>query len=189
DKLAYFRIKELKDVLTQLGLPKQGKKQELVDKILSLLSDDQGSRSHSWAKKNSMGKDGVVKIIDDTYRKMQIPGATDLASKSQSSSDINQVKPKEEVRDLYQEMKVSCPCGSTLITDSMIQCEEPKCKLWQHINCVIIPEKPMEGVRPEVPQCFYCEVCRLNRADPFWDTARQPLRPTKLAFSGISSDG
>lgn len=29
DKLAYFRIKELKDVLTQLGLSKQGKKQVL----------------------------------------------------------------------------------------------------------------------------------------------------------------
>ena len=27
EKLAYFRIKELKDVLTQLGLSKQGKKQ------------------------------------------------------------------------------------------------------------------------------------------------------------------
>ena len=27
DKLAYFRIKELKDILHQLGLPKQGKKQ------------------------------------------------------------------------------------------------------------------------------------------------------------------
>lgn len=29
DKLMYFRIKELKDVLSQLGLPKQGKKQVL----------------------------------------------------------------------------------------------------------------------------------------------------------------
>jgi len=27
DKLAYFRIQELKDILNQLGLPKQGKKQ------------------------------------------------------------------------------------------------------------------------------------------------------------------
>ncbi|OAO95391.1 hypothetical protein AXX17_AT5G41790 [Arabidopsis thaliana] len=27
EKLSYFRIKELKDVLTQLGLSKQGKKQ------------------------------------------------------------------------------------------------------------------------------------------------------------------
>lgn len=54
-------------------------------------------------------------------RKMQIPGATDLASKSQSSSDINQVKPGEEVNDLYQNMKVRCLCGSPLVTDSMIQ--------------------------------------------------------------------
>jgi hypothetical protein len=28
EKLSYFRIKELKDVLTQLGLSKQGKKQK-----------------------------------------------------------------------------------------------------------------------------------------------------------------
>ena len=52
---------------------------------------------------------------------MQIPGATDLASKSQSSSDISQVKPKE-VKDSYQlDMKVRCPCGSSLLTESMIQ--------------------------------------------------------------------
>ena len=55
-------------------------------------------------------------------RKMQIPGATDLASISQSSSDINPVKPKEEVKDSYQlDMKVRCPCGSSLLTESMIQ--------------------------------------------------------------------
>ncbi|XP_055959736.1 protein disulfide-isomerase 5-1 isoform X3 [Mercurialis annua] len=42
DKLAYFRIKELKDVLTQLGLSKQGKKQDLVDRILGVLADEQG---------------------------------------------------------------------------------------------------------------------------------------------------
>ncbi|XP_020241341.1 E3 SUMO-protein ligase SIZ1-like isoform X2 [Asparagus officinalis] len=120
---------------------------------------------------------------------MQVPGATDLASKSQSSSEINQVKPKEEINDLYQDMKVRCPCGSSLITDSMIQCEDPICHLWQHIDCVIIPEKPMVGVRPEVPQCYYCEVCRLKRADPFWVTVGQPLHPTKLVPSGIGSDG
>lgn len=190
DKLAYFRIKELKDVLTQLGLPKQGKKQELVDKILSLLSEEQGSKSHAWAKKNSVGKDGVAKIIDDTYRKMQTPGATDLASKSQSSSEINQVKPKEELKDSYQlDMKVRCPCGSSLFTDSMIQCEDPRCQVWQHIDCVIIPEKPVEGISPEVPQHFYCELCRLTRADPFWLTVAHPLLPTKMVFSGVASDG
>lgn len=44
EKLTYFRIKELKDVLTQLGLSKQGKKQDLVDRILSILSDEQVSK-------------------------------------------------------------------------------------------------------------------------------------------------
>jgi hypothetical protein len=38
--------------------------------------------------------------------------------------------------------------------------------VWQHISCVIIPEKPMEG-SPPVPELFYCEICRLTRADPY----------------------
>lgn len=39
--------------------------------------------------------------------------------------------------------------------------------MWQHIGCVIIPEKPMEGNPSTVPEVFYCEICRLNRADPY----------------------
>ncbi|KAJ6793623.1 E3 SUMO-protein ligase SIZ1-like isoform X2 [Iris pallida] len=189
-QLKYFRIKELKDVLSQLGLPKQGKKQELVDRVLSLLSDEQASKSHSWAKKNLIGKDGVAKIIDDTYRKMQLPGATDLASKGQSSSEINYAKPIEAAVDSYQlDMKVRCPCGSSLLTESMIQCEDSRCQVWQHIDCVIIPEKPTEGIQPEVPPCFYCELCRLSRADPFWLTVSHPLLPTKMVSCGIAPDG
>ncbi|KAL0460228.1 UNVERIFIED_CONTAM: E3 SUMO-protein ligase SIZ1 [Sesamum latifolium] len=65
DKLAYFRIKELKDVLTQLGLSKQGKKQDLVDRILAILSDERVSGL--WAKKNAVGKEDVAKLVDDTY--------------------------------------------------------------------------------------------------------------------------
>ncbi|XP_072985592.1 E3 SUMO-protein ligase SIZ1-like isoform X1 [Typha latifolia] len=185
DKLAYFRIKELKDVLTQLGLAKQGKKQDLVDRILALLSEEQGSKSHGWGKKNSLGKEGVAKVIDDTYRKMQVHGATDLASKSHSGSDFNHVKPKEEVEDY----KVRCICGSSLMTESMIKCEDPKCQIWQHISCVIIPEKSAEGVSPKPPSHFYCELCRISRADPFWVTVSHPLRSIKLASSGITSDG
>ena len=36
----------------------------------------------------------------------------------------------------------------------------------QHINCVIIPEKPTEET-PRIPDKFYCELCRLSRADPY----------------------
>lgn len=189
DKLAFFRIKELKDVLTQLGLAKQGKKQDLVDRILALFSDE-GSKAHGWAKRNSIGKEGVAKIIEDTYRKMQVHGATELATKFPNGSDSNNLKPKEEVDDSFQlDMKVRCPCGSSLLSDSMIQCEEPRCHVWQHICCVIIPEKPLEGVVPEVPPQFYCEICRINRADPFWVTLAHPLLPVKLITSNVSTDG
>lgn len=46
------------------------------------------------------------------------------------------------------------------------QCDDPKCQVWQHVACVIIPEKPMEGI-PPAPDPFYCEICRLSRADPY----------------------
>ncbi|WOL01918.1 E3 SUMO-protein ligase [Canna indica] len=182
DKLAYFRIKELKDVLTQLGLPKQGKKQDLVDRILAVLSDEQVPKLQGWGRRNSMGKEGVAKIIDDTYRKMQVPGATELASKSHSGSEFNHVKPKEEIDSYKTEMKVRCPCGKSLNSESMIQCEDPRCRVWQHIACVIIPEN-------EVPSHFYCEICRINRADPFWVPIKQLLPPVKLSSCGITADG
>ncbi|KAI3461455.1 hypothetical protein Pfo_018118 [Paulownia fortunei] len=194
DKLAYFRIKELKDVLTQLGLSKQGKKQDLVDRILAILSDERGyfadeRVSGMWAKKNAVGKDEVAKLVDDTYRKMQVSGAADLASKSQGFSDSTNVKLKEEIVDSYQMDKIRCLCGSPLLTDSMIKCEDPRCNVWQHIGCVVIPEKPMEGVLPNPPETFYCEICRLSRADPFWVTIAHPLYPVKLNITNVPADG
>ncbi|OVA18127.1 zinc finger protein [Macleaya cordata] len=189
EKLGYFRVKELKDVLTQLGLAKQGRKQDLVDRILAVVSDDQVSKMQGGAKKNPIGREGVAKIIDDTYRKMQISGATELASKGQSDSDVDNGKPKEEVDNSVQlDMKVRCPCGTSLPTESMIQCEDTRCLVWQHIGCVVIPEKPMEGV-PPLPSQFYCEICRLNRADPFWVTTAHPLLPVKLTVLNLSTDG
>lgn len=123
EKLNYFRIKELKDVLTQLQLSKQGKKQDLVDRILSVLADEQVSKM--WAKKNAVGKEQVAKLVDDTYRKMQISGATDLASKGQGASDSSSVKVKSEFDvkvkgefdDSFQpDAKIRCLCGSRLET-------------------------------------------------------------------------
>ncbi|XP_038694829.1 E3 SUMO-protein ligase SIZ1-like isoform X1 [Tripterygium wilfordii] len=187
DKLTHFRIKELKNVLTQLGLSKQGKKQDLIDRILATLSDEQVSRM--WPKKGTAGKEAVAKLVDDIYRKMQVSGATDLASKSQGASDSSNVKVKGEVDDPYQsDTKVRCPCGSSLETESMIKCEDPRCHVWQHIGCVIIPEKPMEG-GAQIPDLFYCEICRLSRADPFWVTVANPLYPVKLTTTNTPTDG
>ncbi|XP_075519888.1 E3 SUMO-protein ligase SIZ1 isoform X2 [Primulina tabacum] len=187
DKLAYFRIKELKDVLTQLGLSKQGKKQDLADRILAILTDDRVSVM--WAKKNAVGKEEVAKLVDDTYRKMQVSGTADLASKSQGVSNSKNVKAEEQIEESYVKEKIHCLCGSTLPTDSMIKCEDPRCNVWQHITCVVIPEKPIEGVLPDTPEIFYCEICRLSRADPFWVTVSHPLYPTKLNITNVPTDG
>ncbi|KAH1224961.1 E3 SUMO-protein ligase SIZ1 [Glycine max] len=183
EKLNYFRIKELKDVLTQLHLSKQGKKQDLVDRILSVLSDEQVSKM--WAKKNAGGKEQVAKLVDDTYRKMQISGATDLASKGQGASDSSSVKVKSEFDDAFQrDVKIRCLCGSRLETEDLVKCDDPRCHVWQHISCVIIPEKPTEGI-PPVPDKFYCELCRLTRADPFWVSVAHPLHPVKLTTTSL----
>lgn len=47
-----------------------------------------------------------------------------------------------------------------------IQCADPQCHVWQHIRCVIIPEESTEGAPPASPQ-LYCEVCRIDRCDPY----------------------
>lgn len=54
-------------------------------------------------------------------RKMQVPGSADSASRSQSGSDLNYVKPKEELDDSKLDMKIRCLCGSSLVSESMIK--------------------------------------------------------------------
>ncbi|KAI3743208.1 hypothetical protein L1987_60914 [Smallanthus sonchifolius] len=188
EKLAHFRIRELKGILNQLGLSKQGKKQDLIDRIVAVLSDERVSGM--WSKRNAVGKEEVAKLVDDIYRKLQDSGATELASKGQGVSDSNNsTKHKEEIEVPHQVEKVRCPCGSSLKADSTIKCEDPRCNVWQHIACVIIPEKPMEGILPAHPSKFYCELCRLGRADPFMVTVAHPLFPVKLFIANAPTDG
>lgn len=52
---------------------------------------------------------------------MQIPGAIDLASKTQSGSEFSPAKSKEDFDSYKQETEVGCPCGKSLISESMIQ--------------------------------------------------------------------
>lgn len=55
-------------------------------------------------------------------RKMQVSGASDLASKAQVSSETSNLKVKGEPVDSFRpQVKVRCVCGSSLETDSMIQ--------------------------------------------------------------------
>eukprot|EP01018_Ginkgo_biloba_P022238 Gb_39019 [translate_table: standard] len=190
DKLDLFRIKELKDVLSRIGIAKQGKKQALLHRIMAMLSDEQGSKLHGWGNKHVIGRDEVAQIIDDIYRKMHGSGAPNLASKSQNGPSLNAIVRTDVFEEpMVPESKTCCPCGSSMDCDTMIQCDERKCGVWQHLGCVIIPENPIDGVQPEVPSQFYCDICRINRGDPFWVTLAQPLLPTKLTTSTMTAEG
>ncbi|VAI16265.1 unnamed protein product [Triticum turgidum subsp. durum] len=191
DKLKHFRIKELKDVLHLLGLSKQGKKQELVDKILAILSDqqDQVSQLNGLTKKPAVEKETVLKIVDETFRKLHSPANSAAGSLNQIDSGQS-VKPKKKLNGSAQkDVKVRCPCGNSMANGSMIKCDNPQCNVWQHVGCVIISEKSAESVPQELPSSFYCDVCRINKADPFWVTINHPLLPTSIAPSKIATDG
>ncbi|KAK9064118.1 hypothetical protein SSX86_017990 [Deinandra increscens subsp. villosa] len=186
-KMACFRIAELKDVLIQLGLPKTGRKQDLMERILSLLSDEEasGTHGHGSRKNKFIQKEDashVTTIIDEIYRKMQHTGTSALAA-AQTGSDSSSISPKKEIVD----QKVRCPCGSPLKTEFMIQCADSQCNIFQHIPCVIIPVESIEEAPPTSQH--YCELCRINRCDPFWKTLTHLLYPVKLVVSSIPDDG
>ncbi|KAL8218238.1 hypothetical protein R6Q57_021611 [Mikania cordata] len=182
-KIACFRIQELKDVLSQLGLPKTGRKQDLMERILSLLSEEEAPSTHGrGSRKNKfIPKEDVAQTIDETYRKMQNTGTNAPVAGGQTVSvDSSSISPKEEIVD----KKVRCPCGSPLKTEFMIQCADSQCNIFQHIPCVIIPEESTEEATPASAQ-YYCELCRINRCDPFWNTLAYPLHPIKLVSSNL----
>lgn len=53
---------------------------------------------------------------------MQVSGATESASKGQGVSDSSNGKIKGELEDPFQsDMKVRCPCGSSLESENIIK--------------------------------------------------------------------
>ncbi|KAJ7522680.1 hypothetical protein O6H91_18G022500 [Diphasiastrum complanatum] len=195
EKLSSFRIKELKDVLTRLGLPKQGKKQVLMERIMGLLlpSELQPKLLNGKTSNRLSGsREEAAKVIDDIYRKLRGSAAPDLASRSKlitaRSGSLARSDDQDEAAGAG-EAKTRCPCGSAADLDTMIQCDSPACGVWQHVKCVIIPESPTEGGDPEIPSIFYCELCRISRGDPFCVTLSHPLLPTRLNTSMAKVEG
>jgi len=193
EKLLTFRIKELKDVLCRLRLARHGKKQVLIERIMALLSppDQQGYKCNGGGlNKHTVDMEEVAKIIDDIFRKMQGSGAPDLASKARNVPKLQAIVHDDKYDEpSILETKTRCPCGSSMDDGTMIQCDDNKCGVWQHLSCVVIPEKAGEEVQGEIPSIFYCEVCRINRADPFCVTVAHPVVPTKLTTSFVSGEG
>ncbi|CAK9271489.1 unnamed protein product [Sphagnum jensenii] len=197
NQLASFRITELKHVLSRLGLSKQGKKQILMDKIMEVLVPAETTPSKikgSKMSKNAVSREEAANVIDDIYRKLRSIGAPDLGLAGRSrvvagvSGSMAQSDEQEEVVG-WDEAKTRCPCGNSVDKGTMIQCDDSKCGVWQHLNCVLPSEKPSEGGEPEIPSSFYCELCRIARCDPFCVSLSHPLLPTKPTVSVSKVEG
>eukprot|EP00249_Psilotum_nudum_P024025 c29064_g1_i1 orf=658-3456(-) len=198
-QLATFRIKELRDVLTRIGVAKQGKKQILLDKIMTIIFSSErqhpghkgpGLKPGALSNKYAVNREELAKVIDDIYRKMHGSSAADLASKIGNAPAISNSLAHSDNQDEvlnWGESKTRCPCGSSVDVGTMIQCDGASCGVWQHINCVVISEK--EDMEPAVPLQFYCECCRIQQGDPFCVALSHPLLPTKLSMSTLASEG
>ncbi|XP_075105369.1 LOW QUALITY PROTEIN: uncharacterized protein LOC107763176 [Nicotiana tabacum] len=190
----YYQVLKIWDIIPGYQIPKLAKDIEILFGFytVNMMNRCRCKRVErnltlpmTWAidgSDDSIDKNLARQLGPMNFRKMQ-------EINLQVVSDNNNVKLKEEIEDSYQ-MKIRCPCGSSLQTETMIQCEDRRCRTWQHVSCVIIPEKPIEGgAPPNPPETFYCELCRLSRADPFWETIENPLNPVKLAFTSVPADG
>ncbi|KAL5098748.1 hypothetical protein RYX36_003075, partial [Vicia faba] len=69
----------------------------------------------------------MIFCVYSSPRKLQASGATDLASKGQGASDRTNARIKGEVDDSF-------------LAD--MKCEDTKCPVSQHLNCVVIPDRP-----------------------------------------------
>ncbi|XP_024382422.1 E3 SUMO-protein ligase SIZ1 isoform X3 [Physcomitrium patens] len=192
NQLGSFRIRELKDVLARLGLPKQGKKQILMEKIMGLINpvEKQSLTKGSKSSKKVVSREEAIAVIDEQYRKLRNSGA-ELSRYKSAKSGSSSVYPSagHEERRVHDETKVHCPCGSSVETGKMIQCVEPKCRIRQHMSCVVFPENTVDGDAVVMPPNFYCELCRISRGDPFCVAVSHPLLPVKLLSSTVKTDG
>ncbi|CAL5407267.1 unnamed protein product [Camellia sinensis] len=184
-KLAYFRIKELKDVLTQLGISKQGKKQDLLDRILALLPNE-APDMHGLGMTNFTAKQRVAEIIDDTYRKLQGTGATDSSMNGESFSEIHNVNCEEVVGTIYLDKKIRCPCGSSLPTEYMIQDAQTRNAVCSNIFVVLLSQRI---VQKAFHLNFIVKFVESEGQTRFWETVAHPLSPVMLVASDIPVDG
>jgi hypothetical protein len=71
--------------------------------------------------------------------------------------------------------RVRCVCAQHVPREPMLQCAGTFCGVWQHAGCVVQRLAAAAGAAGggggvgAAREAFYCERCRLSRADPFWE--------------------
>jgi hypothetical protein len=51
----------------------------------------------------------------------------------------------------------------------MLQCSTPGCRVRQHADCLALPPSPQ--------QPYFCDLCRVKAADPFWEVLDTSIMP------------
>ncbi|GBG69607.1 hypothetical protein CBR_g4437 [Chara braunii] len=153
-----FRIKELKEALARLGMPKQGNKQILRDRLLEVFESGYGPE-------NNRMKEEALAIIEDVHKRMSSVQGEAMPSLPGSIPHIIPCLGANIKDDGTPQQVVRCPCGSNIESGKMVLCDGDDCLTMQHRACVGLPENTENGEDPEPP--FHCEQCRVRRADPF----------------------
>ncbi|KAJ4845153.1 hypothetical protein Tsubulata_040325 [Turnera subulata] len=122
------------------------------------------------AKKNAVSREKVAKHVDDTYRIMQIYA---LASKGQVASDTSNAKVNREMDDpFHSDVKVQGPCGSSLNRDSISQCEDTGCRVWQNLDYSLLIQQLSKShqtlARTKQLHALITTLCLFH--DPFYTT-------------------
>eukprot|EP00884_Botryococcus_braunii_P017845 jgi/Botrbrau1/4744/Bobra.0137s0016.1 len=210
-----FRVKELQECLYNLQLPKAGRKDELKARLEESLrrAYEQEAASYEKIANEVVRTFRRMQRLPDTWKLGdQVPvvynnskygyvgssahmysGNTTLQN-GVSMRGHGQPQPRyvpsaplsgrtmaPTVRlPIINNRTVRCVCGMNKVGHTMTQCG--LCGVWQHDRCVNI-----HNLQERKP--FYCETCRLERADPFW-TASPPelFPPTHFMRSYTSKD-
>ena len=113
-------------------------------------------------------------------------------TRSSSEQDASQEKePNPESQIRYAKLiaalqrVIRCPCGMALERSNMVQCSAPSCGVWQHSACVHhSPDEPKAASEPSTSSSsFTCELCRLEKGNPFFQTVSSLVAPSKLRLA------
>ncbi|XP_024361682.1 E3 SUMO-protein ligase SIZ1 isoform X2 [Physcomitrium patens] len=162
----------------------------LMDKIMGLINpaEKQPTKGLKYSKQ-IVSREEAIAIIEEEYRKLR--HSRSESKRKAAKSGFGSKHPSAGLEELtcVEEAKTRCPCGNNTETGTMIQCVNLKCRVWQHMSCVVIPEKSGDGTQTGIPSNFYCELCRISRSDPFCEAQLQTLMPSKLIPSGANTEG
>eukprot|EP00898_Chlorokybus_atmophyticus_P007112 jgi/Chlat1/7401/Chrsp6S07487 len=184
--IRHFRLKELKEALGRLSLPRSGKKNELQQRLYDVLQEPRTMVSlGSYIRTPAVSLEEAARVVTEVYRELQ--GSTRrtpnqltavaneitnaMANGTNGNANGNAVDaPATE----HENGVIRCPCGVNADSHQlMVQCDG--CGVWVHCSCF-----GLGAVESDLPAQYYCDVCRAARADPFWQSVAVVFPSTML---------